>query len=248
MSTHRIGLAVWLTGLFVGSLVLAQEGPDDVRTIAVLGTGKVAAAPDVAEVNVGVVAQAPTARDALAANNEAMGALLATLKERGVAGKDVQTSSLRINPQYTQPQAQPGRPAQEFQPRIFAYEVTNTVHITVRDLAKLGELLDAVVSSGANRMHGIAFRIDDDEELLDQARKQAVADARRKAELLAGEAGVVLGPVLTIREQGASLPPPRPMMRAAFAGAAEAMAVPVAEGEQELRVSVDVTYELHLPK
>lgn len=259
MSMHRIGLAVWLTALAAGGLALAQEEREvtvtlgDSRTISVAGTGKVSAAPDVADINVGVVTQAPTARDALSANNQAMDALLATVKERGVAAKDVQTTSLNINPQYSQPprnQAGQFVGQEGFQPQIYAYEVTNTVNITARDLTKLGELLDAVVSAGANRMNGISFRFEEPEALLDQCRKQAMADAKRKAEMLAGEAGVVLGMPLTISEQGAAPPPPRPMMymmRGEMA-AMDAASVPVASGEQELRLTVHVTYELKQPE
>lgn len=218
------------------------------RTISVVGTGTISAAPDVADINVGVVTQAPTAREALSANNEAMAALLGVVKERGVAAKDVQTSNINVNPQYSQPPQQfPGQPQREaFVPRIVAYEVTNSVRITARDLTKLGELLDAVVSAGANRINGISFRIAKPEPLLDQARKEAMANARHKAELLAGEADVVLGPPISISEQGAAPPPPRPMMYRAMA--MESAAVPVAAGEQELTTTVNVTYELREPK
>lgn len=260
MAMQRIGLAVWLTALTAGSLVLAQGDAetaaaqgrgvtvmmDDARTISVAGTGRVSAAPDVADINIGVVTQARTAREALSANNEAMEALLNTVKERGVAAKDVQTSGLNINPQYSQPRGQPGQfGGQEgFRPEIYAYEVTNTVQVTARDLTKLGELLDAVVSAGANRMNGISFRIEDSEALLDQCRKKAMADAKRKAEMLAREADVVLGPPISIAEQGAYPPPPRPMMMMRAEMAMAPVSVPIASGEQELTLTVNVTYEL----
>ena len=91
--------------------------------------------------------------------------------------------------------------------------MTNTVSVTAHDLAKLGELLDAVVTAGANQMHGISFRIDAPDSLLDEARKRAMADARHKADLMAGEAGVVVGPPISIADAvDTSPPPPRPMM------------------------------------
>ena len=144
-----------------------------------------------------------------------MAALQKILKERGVASKDVQTTNLNVSPRYSQPpQPVPGRPQQEFTPKIVGYDVTNTVTVTARDLDKFGELLDAVVTAGANQMHGISFRIDTPESLLDEARKRAMADARHKADLMAGEAGVVVGPPISITDSGASAPPsPRPMMR-----------------------------------
>jgi uncharacterized protein YggE len=217
------------------------------RTISVSGVGKVSAAPDVAEISVGVVTQAATAREALKANNEAMDALHGALKERGIAAKDIQTSNLSVFPQYSQPAPpQPGQPPREHQPRIVGYQVNNTVHVTVHEVAKLGTLLDAVVESGANQMHGISFRIGEPERLLEQARKRAMADAKWKAEQLAGEARVVVGPPISIQESEAALPPPRPMRAAMFAAAPPP--VPVAPGEQELSVSVHVVYELKLPK
>jgi uncharacterized protein len=226
-----------------------DEDMDDVPTISVSGTGKVSAAPDIAEISVGVVTQAETARDALSANNQAMTALRNVLKERGVAEKDIQTTNISVNPRYSQPpQPRPNQAQREFVPKIVGYEVRNQVQITGRDITKLGVLLDAVVQAGANQMHGISFRIDEPEKLLDQARKKAMADAKRKAEQLAGEAGVVVGSPIRIQEGGAPAPPsPQPMMGRAFLAAAPSE-VPVAGGEQDLSVTVHVVYELKAAK
>jgi uncharacterized protein YggE len=230
--------------LIEGGPVMAEDSKKP--SISVAGEGRVTAAPDVAEIHVGVVTQASTARDALAANNEAMNRLMEVVKERGVATKDVQTSNINVSPQYSQPpQPRPGREdqAEGFVPRIVAYNVTNTVQITARKLDKLGELLDAVVQAGANQMHGISFRVDEPEKLLDQARKSAMADAKRKAEILVGEAGVVLGSPIQISESSGPIPfQQQKMMFGRAMAAAEAM--PVAPGEEELKVSVSVTYEL----
>jgi uncharacterized protein YggE len=178
-----------------------------------------------------------------------MSALVSILKERGVAEKDIQTSQVNVQPQYSQPR--PPRPgaesAQEFVPRIVSYQVTNMVRVTSRDLTKLGTILDAVVSAGANQIHGISFRIDEPDKLLDQARKQAMADAKHRAELMAGEAGVVVGPPIAIRESEA-VPIAQPMYMGRMAMEAAAPAAPIAAGEQELSVRVDVTYRLVLPK
>jgi uncharacterized protein YggE len=235
---------------FLGILLVSALGvptmadDDDRSTISVTGTGRVSAAPDVAEINLGVVTQAQTARDALRANNEAMARLIGLLKERGVAAKDIQTTNINVHPQYSQPpQPVPGRGQGEgFAPKIVGYNVNNTVQVTARNLEKLGELLDAVVQAGANQMNGISFRIDKPDQLLDQARKSAVADARRKAQMIADEAGVVLGRPVSITESGGG-PPPQPMFRGRMMMAA-AEAVPVAGGEQELSLSVSVVYEL----
>lgn len=227
----------------------AAEEKEPKPRISVTGVGKLATIPDQAEIQVGVRTQAPTAGAALAANNEAMNALHAILKERGVASKDVQTTQIQVTPQYSQPNPRRGNEnAGEFIPRIVGYRVDNMVRITARKVEKLGELLDALVQAGANQIHGIAFRVDEPEKLLDEARKRAMADAKRKAEILAGEAGVVVGPPLQIDEEGSgSVPPPR----FGFAPRAMAMAaapMPVAAGEQELSVTVRVVYEIKAAK
>jgi uncharacterized protein YggE len=221
------------------------------RTIAVTGTGRISAPPNVADISVGVVTQAKTAREALSANNESMAALHKVLKERGVAAKDIQTAYLNVSPQYSQPPPHnPNNPLGQFVPQIVGYNVTNTVQVTARDLAKLGELLDAVITAGANQLNGISFRIDGAESLLDNARKKAMADAKKKADLMAGEAGVVVGPPVSIRDEQTPVQPIfQPMMQTMGMFAAPAApSLPVASGEQELSVTVYIVYELKLPK
>jgi uncharacterized protein len=219
------------------------------KTISVSGYGKISAPPNVADITLGVVSQAKTAREALSANNAKMDALQKVLKERGVASKDLQTTNINVTPQYTRPSSPQEAQSGEFVPRIISYEVSNSVSVTVRDLSKVGELLDAVVTAGANQMHGIRFRIDEPDAMLDVARKKAMADAKKKAELMAGEAGVVVGFPITIRDEpNAFVPPYAPMMGRSFAMAAASPTVPVAAGEQELSVTVHVVYELKVPK
>ncbi len=233
----------------VSSAQQAFEERSSAPVLSVVGHGKVAAMPDVVDINIGVVSQGPTAKEALRSNSEAMEGLHKVLKERGVASKDVETTQIQVSPVYSHPD--PRRPmpvGEEFVPKVTGYRVTNAVEVTVRDIAKLGDMLDAVVGAGANQVTGIAFRIEKSEQLLDQARKLAMADAKRKAELLAGEAGVVLGPARQICEVGSS--PSRPM----FLGAAAPQmmmarsAPPVAAGEQELAVSIQVSYAIMPPK
>lgn len=233
--------AVSALGLLT-STSAADDDDDTKPTIAVTGTGKLSAAPDIAEIQVGVHSQASTAAAALAENNESMNALYATLKESGVATKDIQTTQVQVSPQYSQPPPRPVNNA-EFVPRIVGYRVDNTVQITARQISKLGGLLDGLVKAGANQIHGISFRIDAPEKLMGEVRKRAMADAKSKAELLAGEAGVVVGAPLKISEEGGPRPPtPR------FAGRMEMMAaaapMPIAAGEQDVTVTVHVVYEL----
>lgn len=233
--------------VLISPLVRGDDMKPDLRTISVSGTGRISAAPNIADIDIGVVTQASTARDALSANNEQMETLHKVLKERGVAAKDIQTTNFNINPQYSQPPVpQPGVPQREFVPKIIGYNVQNSVRITARDLAKFGEVLDAVVTAGANQMHGIRFRIDGNESLLENARKKAMQEAKKKAELMAGEAGVIVGLPISIRDEASPMPPnPQPMMGRAMLSAAS---VPIASGEQELSVTVHVVYELKTAK
>ena len=241
-----------MTSLVLSSLAAFGDDPKPLeKTISVSGHGKVSVPPNVAEISVGVVTQAKTARDALSANTEKMALLQKILKERGVASKDVQTTNINVSPRYSQPPPHnPQQPAREFVPQIVGYEVNNTVSVTVRDIAKLGDLLDAVVTAGANQMYGISFRVDEPGPLLDSARKKAMADARKKAELMAGEAGVVVGFPISIRDEPAPFMPQysAPMMARAMEGAAPSAPAPIAAGEQELSVTVHVVYELKVPK
>jgi uncharacterized protein YggE len=222
----------------------ADEQPGR-RTISVTGQGTIAAPPNVADINVGVVTQASTAREALTANSGQMTALQALLKERGVESKDIQSTQISIQPQYSQPATiRQGQPQREFEPKLIGYRVQNMVRITARDLSNLGALLDATIEAGANQMDGIGFRIDGPEALLDAARKEAMSDARRKAELMAGEASVVVGQPITISDDFSPYAPPPPIGRSRVMAA---VAVPVSAGEQTLGVTVHVVYELKTP-
>jgi uncharacterized protein YggE len=209
-------------------------------SVTVAGTGEARGKPDTADINVGVQTQAETAAEALAANNEAMSQVMTLLKEQGIAENDIQTSNFSVSPQY-----QRNRPGNE-PPKVVGYQVINQVRIKLRDLSKLGGLLDAVVREGANSIYGISFTVTDPQQLQDEALRKAVADARRKAELLAGEAGQSLGEPYTIQEQSAEIP--RPMTMRAFAAGAAVEAVPVATGEYTVRASVTITYYLEGPK
>jgi uncharacterized protein YggE len=236
--------------MFVPGAARSAEEESEKPSITVSGVGQISAAPDMATISAGVVTEGPTAADALRANSQAMAAVQAAIKERGVAAKDLQTSNLSIQPKYSQQPQSPrqGQENQEFIPRIVGYTVSNTVTVRLRDLGKVGELLDVVVTTGANQIFGISFGIDKTDALLDEARKKAVADARRKAELLAGEAGMVLGAPRTITESGGTAPPQPMRFGRGMAMAMAAPEVPVASGELDLSVAVQVIYDLLPPK
>ncbi len=199
------------------------------RSITVTGEATVSVAPDSANIRLGVTSQGKNAREASEANARQMTNVLAAIKEAGVADRDVQTSRLSLQPQYEQGKAGPAR--------LLGFQVTNQVSIRIREIDKFPGILDRGIAAGANEMSGIEFVVSEQSKLLDQARDDAVADARRKAELYARAAGVKLGPVTSITEEGSS--PPRPAMQAM-----RASAVPVAPGEQLLRAAVSVTFEL----
>jgi uncharacterized protein YggE len=162
-----------------------------------------------------------------------MSAVLQALKASGVAEKDIQTSRLSLQPQSAPIKGNNG-PMQ-----IVGYRASNRVTVTVRDVTKVANAIDALVSSGANDISGISFMVSQASKLLDDARAKAIDDAHRKADIYARAAGVTLGAPLSISEQGMPGPMPYRKMAAAMADSA-----PVAPGEEMLRVSVSVSYEI----
>lgn len=223
-----------LLALLIMPLAAAAGERHHMRSVTVTGTGKVAAAPDIAYVQVGVVSLAPTADAALDENNVAMQRVFDTLKRRGIAERDMQTITLNLMPQYERQNKQTDVL------KIIGYRVDNNLRVTVRDLDSLGSVLDDLVSQGANALQGISFDVADRETLADEARRSAMANAQHKAELYAQTGGFALGAVISVEEQG-GFPTPRPMQ---MARAMAAEAVPVAPGEQEYSVDVLVRFAI----
>lgn len=214
--------------LFVAALALASAQAAE-KLVTVTGEATVAVAPDTAMIRLGVSTQEKTAREASEANAKQMTAVLAAIKDTGVADRDIQTSRLSLQPQYD--------PNKSGTARLTGFQASNQVTVRIRDIDKLPTVLDRAITAGANEMSGIEFVVSEQSNLLDQARDDAIADARRKAELYAKAAGAKLGRVVSITEEG-SAPPPRPIQ------ALRAGAVPIAPGEQTLRAIVTVSYEL----
>jgi uncharacterized protein len=221
--------------------VQAQTTQNLPPSITVVGTGRAFAKPDLVQIQSGVTTQGATAAAALAANNTAMAELLATLKKFGIEDRDVLTSNFSVNPEYgnMQPYSGGGRPQR---PKIVSYRVDNSVHLKIRDIKKLGPLLDALVQSGANNVNSINFTVAEPDPIVDKARASAIADARRKAQIYAESAGVKLGKVLYVTEAGGGMPPPMPRMM--MAGAAMESSVPIASGETEMQTSVSVIFAI----
>lgn len=209
--------------------VLADDAPT--RTISVTGTGVIEAAPDMATVMIGVTTQGATAAEALSANTAATDAVIARLTASGIEARDMQTSNLMINPNWT------GYDSSS--PTISGYVASNMLTVRVRALDATGSILDAAVADGANTLNGLTFGLADPEPAYNEARKEAVADAKAKAELLATAAGVKLGQVVSIIDNGA-MTDAAPMYREAVSAAP----VPVVGGELGLIANVMVTFAI----
>jgi uncharacterized protein YggE len=227
---HPLVLAA-LAGIVL--IAPARADNETPPTISVSGEGTVSVPPDIALIDGGVSTEAKTAREASEANNVAMGRVLQALKSGGLEEKDVQTSRLSLQPQYAQ-QTRPG-------PNVVSgYRASNRVTIRLRDVTRVAATIDTLVSSGANEIGGISFMVEKASKLLDDARVEAIADARRKAEIYAKAAGVTLGAPVSIIEDGGSAP--APMVFRKMAGVAAS--APVAQGEETLRVNVNVAWAI----
>lgn len=211
-----------------------QYSAPSARTISVNGSGQVTLAPDVAYVYIGVHSQAPMVTDALNQSNEKAQAIAASLKELNIDMKDIQTSGFNITPQQ---QLSP-----QGEPTGTAYNVDNTVYVTVRDLQILGKLLDVVVRSGANSISGISFDVQDKTQALSEARKLAVESARSQADEMAQAAGVTLGDLQTMNVFTSN--PPTPVFEGKGGVGLNASQVPVSAGQIILRVEVSAVYAI----
>jgi uncharacterized protein YggE len=209
----------------------AQTQADFPSAISVTGEANVSVPPDLAQVDAGVASEAKTAREASDANNAAMGKVLLALKGAGIEEKDYQTSRLSLQPQYPPNRSGPSP--------VVGYRASNRITIRLHDVTKVASVIDTLVGAGANDIGGINFMVSQASKLLDDARAQAIADARRKAEIYAKAAGVTLGAPLSISEEGTA---PRPVFRAKMA--TEMASAPVAQGEETLSVTVNVSWAI----
>lgn len=235
MNTRIIALGL-AAALAFPAAALAQTAQP---RIVVSGEGEGTVAPDLATLSLAVMREAPTAREALDANTKAMADVIAAMKEAGVADRDLQTAGIQIQPRYTYTNKPDG--SQEAQ--LVAYQVSNTLAVRVRDLARTGEIIDRAVTLGVNQGGGVTFGNADPSKVVEQARTLAVKDAVAKAKTLAAAAGVELGRVIEINDQ-AGQPSPLPITAKAFDRAEASAPVPVEAGENSYRVQVTVTFEL----
>ncbi len=204
-------------------------------TVYVNGSGSVTIAPDTASVVVGVNILEKTLSSAQEKATTQMTAVIDALNAAGFDEKDIQTVNYSVN--ILQDYDQNGNPA-----TITGFQVSNQVNVTVRDLDKLGSILDTVVGQGANAIYGISFFVDDPSAAASQARTQAVQDAKQRADELAAAAGMRVGRILSISESYS--PPPSPVPYAAAESADARAAVPIQAGTSTVSVQVQVTYQL----
>lgn len=199
----------------------------------VSATGTVTRAPDLATIGAGVVTQSTRAADALAANARRMTDTIAAVKRAGIAERDIRTQSISLQPQYRYGDNQP--------PVLTGYQASNWIEVKLRDLPQAGAVIDALVAAGANQIDGPNLTIDHPDAALDEARAQAIAKARARADLYAKAAGLSVGRIVRISEENAAPPIVRPMPMMAMAKAAS---TPIETGEQELSITLTVVFEL----
>lgn len=231
-----IAVALVAGGLYVVGKIVEVRGYQPV-TIAVLGEGEVAAAPDVAVLSFGVqTGRQKTAKLAMDRLSRDMGAIMEAVKKSGVEEKDIRTESLWLNPAYDW---EDGRQVDR------GFEASQSLSVKVRDLGKISDVLAAATSVGANQVGGVTFTIDNPEKLRAQAREEAIAQAQEKAQTLASQLKKRLGELKGFSEGGIATPVPymaRMMELGVGGGGMEAPPLP--GGEQEIRVQVTLTYEL----
>ncbi len=235
-----VGLLAGIAGVaFAKNPTQTGSGTEQppMRTMNVNGTGKAYLTPDIAYINIGVQTENKDASEAVASNNTQVTKVTAALKAAGVAEKDIQTTNFSIYPQPKYDDK--GQPTGEI-----TYVVQNTVSVTVRDLTKIGDLLDAAVKAGANNIYGIQFDVLDKSAALTLAREEAVKNAQVAANDLAKASGVTLGAIQTISSYGGGSPVYLSEGKGGGMAVAEAASVPVSAGQMVLTVDVNIVYEI----
>lgn len=227
-------LKVFVLAAIMATSAVPAAFAESTATISVSGEGRVASSPDMATISLGVTTFGDTAAAAMATNSDELAKVMGNLTAAGIEAKDIQTTGLMLNPNWSYDSSGGAG-------TINGYTAMNMVNVRVRVLDGLGGVLDAAVKDGANTLNGLTFGIADPQPVNDEARKLAVADAVRKAGLLAQAAGVKLGAVMSISEQ-TGYADPSPMFRAEASAAPSG--VPVAGGEVAMTVIVNMTWTL----
>ena len=230
-----LGLAM-AGGATAQSTAPAPILPGDGTLLSVSAQADATRVPDIARVSAGVVTQATEADAAMRANAAQMEKVMAAIRGAGIAERDVQTTGVNVHPQYDY--------RENSTPAITGYQATNTVQVTVRDIGGLGDVLDALVASGANQVHGPSFDVDDKDGAYDEARRAALQKARARADMYAQALGMRVRRIASISE-GGGFGPPMPMPMMAMDAVLESRAsTPISPGEATLSVNLDVVFEL----
>ena len=216
---------------------IAPQISSDSTLLSVSATGKTSRVPDVANFSTGVVTRDADANAAMRANATQMAKVVDALKKEGIAARDIQTTGVNLNPDYNYRDNQP--------PVITGYTATNNVTVKVRDLSKLGKIMDVLVATGANQINGPSFQIDDEIGAQNDARRDALKQAQARAELYAQSLGMRVRRIVSIDEGNAPrVFYPRPMMAMDARAAGKAESTPIEAGESQVEVSLNVAFEL----
>jgi uncharacterized protein YggE len=212
-------------------------------TVNVSAEARIDRAPDIAFVTAGVTEERATAKEAMAAQSSAMNGVFEALRAAGIADRDMQTSGLSLQPRYDYIETEDRTGMKRGQQKLAGYVASNQVTVRVRDLSRLGDTIDGLVSSGGNTLSGVNFAIDDDKKMRNEARAKAMKDAIAKAELYASAAGLRVARIVTITEGYEQSPQPMQMARMAMADSMME-STPVAGGEVGVTANLSVMFEL----
>ena len=215
---------------------VSATAPSNGTLLSISAQAEARRVPDIATLSTGVVTQAADANSAMRANAEQMDRVVAEIRKAGIAARDIQTSGVNLYPQYRHAENQP--------PTITGYQASNTVNITVRDIDRLGPIMDALVASGANQVNGPSFDVDDKDSAYDEARKAAIDKARARAEMYAGTLGMRVRRIVSINEGGGFGPPVPMMAMDAIQVTGSRAKTSISPGENTLSVTLDVVFEL----
>lgn len=237
--------ALAMAAAAVPTAVMAQTNvnlTESAPVVTLTVTETVEGAPDVVTVGTGVETRAPTAKQAMTDNAGKMASLIAALQKAGIAKKDIQTSGIRLNPQYDYGGRNPD--GSQAQPRFLGYEASNQLSVKLRDVAKTGDLLDQMVAAGATNISGPNFAIDDPSPLLVQARGTAIKSAKAQADYYAAQTGYRSARLLSISESNSGGMPPMPMVASRVKMDAAMAPTPVEPGQISASVTITVQYAL----
>ncbi len=229
---------VLVYSVMASPLLWAQAGANSDSVLTVQGSAEVRVVPDLAVVRLGVVEQAPTAEDAQDGVNGVANRIIDALRAEGIEESDVQTSRLNLSPVYSRQ-----RPGGDQAPSIIAYRAANTITVRVEALDRIGEVIDAALGAGANQLEGVAFELQDDLASRQEALRNAVGEARDKAEAIADALGVALISILSVNEGGVMIE--RPIMEMSRAlSLQQSEPTPVSPGEVTVGASVTIQYRI----